>query len=503
MELTAGRAELSFRRVVVIGVAIGGGILVAWLPVTVSGGLLVLIALLGAVLVEPALALLLMLSLAPLKTLIATEAPLPLPADIGQLTFALVVGAWIIWRVTQRRFTLLPFSRLHWALSLIMLAFVPSLFKATSTTAWIAEIIKWIEMGVLVLIVVDLGDQAQTSARGQWSLARWQWIAFGVVLAAGLQALIGLYEYRGGSGAPHLWIDFVHFRAFGTFGQPNPFSAFMGLSLPLALGLAWGYGWDAFNRWRNGDDFEAYVVSGFLAAMYAGFGLILLAGLLASWGRGAWLGFGAAGVVMACFAPRQRWLGILLVASGGTLVLLLWVTGLFPLSIQMRLESAVTEFTGFEDVRGAPISDENFAIVERLAHWQAAINMANDHPFLGVGLGNYEVVYADYRVPSWPNALGHAHNDYLNTLAETGLIGLIGYLAGWLVIGWWTLRALNQPDPVLRGLTLGLLGTWTHLAIHSIVDKLYVNNIFLHIGVMLGLLAVAYRHYLNSRMEES
>ena len=43
----------------------------------------------------------------------------------------------------------------------------------------------------------------------------------------------------------------------------------------------------------------------------------------------------------------------------------------------------------------------------------------------------------------------------------------------------------------MRGLTLGLLGTWTHLAIHSFVDKLYVNNLFLHIGVMLGLLAVA------------
>ena len=43
-----------------------------------------------------------------------------------------------------------------------------------------------------------------------------------------------------------------------------------------------------------------------------------------------------------------------------------------------------------------PISDENFAIVERLAHWQAAYYMANAHPWIGVGLGNYETVYPAY-----------------------------------------------------------------------------------------------------------
>ena len=53
-------------------------------------------------LVEPALALVLMLCLAPLKTLIATEAPIAFPVDVGQMSFALVVGTWAVWRVTQR-----------------------------------------------------------------------------------------------------------------------------------------------------------------------------------------------------------------------------------------------------------------------------------------------------------------------------------------------------------------------------------------------------------------
>jgi O-antigen ligase len=466
-----------------VALAVCVGLLIALLPVTLAGGAVILVGLTLAILVEPALGIVLMLSLAPLKTLIATEAPITFPVDVGQISFALAVGAWAIWRVTQRRFAPLPRSRLYWPLAGIMLAFGPSLFAAASAGAWLSEMLKWVEIAALVLIALDLGRE------------RWQWIAFGVALAAVLQALIGLYEFRGGSGAPHLWIaGYRFFRAFGTFGQPNPFSAFMGLSLPFALGLAWGYAGESWARWRQRGEGAKWLQTGFVTLLYAGSGFILLLGLLASWGRGAWLGFGAASVVMACFAPRRRRVGFLLVAAGIVMVAALWVMGLVPLTIQQRIDSALTEFIGFRDVRGVPISDENFAIVERLAHWQAAINMANDHPWIGVGLGNYEIAYPDYRVPSWPNALGHAHNDYLNLLAETGVIGLVGYLAGWGAIVFWTVRALRQPDPALRGLALGLLGTWTHLAVHSVVDKLYVNNIFLHIGVMVGLLAVALRH---------
>lgn len=482
MVTMAARAGAWRRAVLWCGAALTAGVLAGSLPVTVSGGALVVALIAVALVLEPALGLVLMLSLAPLKTLIATEATVAFPVDIGQITLALAAFAWAIWRITQRRADPLPRTRLYAPLIAIMAGFSPSLFAAVSTGAWLSEILKWAEMLLLVGIVLDL-------ARG----GRWAWIASGVVLAATLQAIIGLYEYFGGSGAPHLWIaNFQRFRAFGTFGQPNPFSAFMGLSLPLALGLAWGYGQDARARWRERTS-RLWIAPGAVALGYAACSGLLLAGLVASWGRGAWLGFGAAGVVMVFFAPRRRWQGGALLATGAGLFVALWIVGYVPAGIQQRVQNTLTEFTGFGDMRAVPISDENFAIVERLAHWQAAATMANAHPLVGVGLGNYEAAYPDYGLVSWPRALGHAHNDYLNVLAETGVVGLFGYLAGWAVMVWWTLHALRQPDPVLRGLTLGLLGTWTHLAIHSIVDKLYVNNLFLHIGVMLGLLAVAYQ----------
>jgi hypothetical protein len=99
-------------------------------------------------------------------------------------------------------------------------------------------------------------------------------------------------------------------------------------------------------------------------------------------------------------------------------------------------------------------------------------------------------VYPRHALVNWPLALGHAHNYYLNLLAETGIVGLAAYLIAWAVILALTLRALRQTTDLQRGIALGLLGTWAHLAVHSFFDKLYVNNLFLHLGAMLGLIGV-------------
>jgi O-antigen ligase len=138
------------------------------------------------------------------------------------------------------------------------------------------------------------------------------------------------------------------------------------------------------------------------------------------------------------------------------------------------------------------IDDANYAEIERFAHWQAALRMAEARPWLGVGFGNYPEVYPDYALMNWPDPLGHAHNYYLNALAETGLVGLGAYLLMWAWVAALTVGVLRRPGAGCwaRGVALGLLGAWTHLAIHSMLDKLYVNNAFLHVGVLLGVLAV-------------
>ena len=162
------------------------------------------------------------------------------------------------------------------------------------------------------------------------------------------------------------------------------------------------------------------------------------------------------------------------------------LTSLLPASLVGRLTDFTQEFTSF-DVRGVVIDASNYSVIERLAHWQAAENMIVDHPFLGVGFGNYAAAYDQYRALNWPIALGHAHNYYLNIFAETGIIGLLAYLILWGCIFIRTIRALNAPRQI-AGVALGLLGAWVSLSVHQIVDNLYVANIYLLIGVYLGLL---------------
>ncbi|HRE47510.1 MAG TPA: O-antigen ligase family protein [Aggregatilineales bacterium] len=236
--------------------------------------------------------------------------------------------------------------------------------------------------------------------------------------------------------------------------------------------------------WRKRNArFAAWAALTLAAAAFIGGGLIV------SWSRGAWLGFASAILMLLLCAPRKRWMGVLLLVFviGG--VALSVVSGLAPASLVARITDFAQDLTGIEDVRGRAINDDNYAVIERLAHWQAALGMANDHPLVGVGFGGYEAAYPAYALMNWSMALGHAHNYYLNVLAETGIVGLAAYVGMWLAYLMLTLRALRLADPE-RGIALGLLGVWVHLAVHSLFDKLFVNNLFLHIGAMLGLITV-------------
>jgi len=149
------------------------------------------------------------------------------------------------------------------------------------------------------------------------------------------------------------------------------------------------------------------------------------------------------------------------------------------------------------------INQANFAIVERLAHWQAAQAMAQAHPWLGVGLGNYAAAYPQFRLFNWENALGHAHIIYLNILAETGILGLVTYVTLWGAVIALTIRAISRTTGTRRGLALGLFGAWAHLSTHQLVDNLYVNNIHLLIAGLLALLIYATRSSLDTYRGEA
>jgi O-antigen ligase len=438
------------------------------------------------VFISPLAALALMLILAPLRTLIVTESPLQIPLDIGQILFLVFMILWWFHRnLCQSRRIALPLSPIYVVIVLFVAVAGLTVFSAFSITFWLTEWLKWITILVLILIVLDIADGN-----------RWQWIRFGLVSAGIANAIVGLYIFFGGSGADHLLINGRFFRAFGTFGQPNPFGGFMGLLLPIVLMSGYACLLHLYQYWRLRHQW--HFMSLLQLSFYAIASLVMVAGLIASWSRGAWLGFVVSLAVMAFALPRKFWQSVLLFLSAIALVLVLWIGGFIPASMMQRVTSSTQELFSFTDVRGVDITSVNYAIVERLAHWQAALNMIQERPWLGVGLGNYELAYDEFRLVNWNEALGHAHNYYLNILAETGIIGFLAYAAMWFTIVRYTWRVRAHPDNSVRSLAIGLLGTWTYLAIHSLLDNLYVNNLFLHLGIMLGLLSVFYRQIQQS-----
>lgn len=459
------------------------GLVAALLPVNITFSLGIMVAFGLTALITPWAALMMLIILSPLKVLIATESAFQLPLDIGQLAFLGLLLAWGVDRVARRsgsrHIAKFQWSPVYLPVMLFTLIGGLTVFSAHSVNAWLTEWLKWLVILIVVVLINHINQRDQ-----------WRWLVTGLVLAGLANALVGLYQFFGGSGALHLLINGRFFRAFGTFGQPNPFGGFMGLILPLALMMALGYTMRAWQSWRTAHVIPFHeAVSGIFFTMAA---LVLFAGLIASWSRGAWMGFAVSGGFMVFALPRKFWHGLLLVGGITGVIVTLWFAHLLPASIIERMNSATAEYFSFSDVRGVDITPDNYAVVERLAHWQAALNMATEESWLGVGLGNYEIVYDNYRLINWREPLGHAHNYYLNILAEAGIIGLLGYGKAWLVIMWLTWRTRKHPDNLARLAAVGLLGSWAYLSIHHLFDSLYVNNLFIHLGLMLGILSVLY-----------
>jgi O-antigen ligase len=125
--------------------------------------------------------------------------------------------------------------------------------------------------------------------------------------------------------------------------------------------------------------------------------------------------------------------------------------------------------------------------------WQETLEMFRANPILGVGLGAYETAYPIYSRDNGAATLGtsyavdRAHNDYLQVLADIGVMG--GALALWFIISLFQamFHASKSSDPLLQALALGCGAGIFRLLTHGLFDF----NLQLPSNVLLFLLLAA------------
>jgi O-antigen ligase len=112
----------------------------------------------------------------------------------------------------------------------------------------------------------------------------------------------------------------------------------------------------------------------------------------------------------------------------------------------------------------------------RMEIWQDTLQLVSAHEWTGTGLGAYERGLYRYKTVAPTYTVDFAHNDYLQILAELGIVGaaLVAALGLWILwrplsVVLWGRDTANWP------LAVGLLAALLTLAIHSLADfNLYI-----------------------------
>jgi O-antigen ligase len=303
---------------------------------------------------------------------------------------------------------------------------------------------------------------------------------------AGLsQAVFGYMQMFFDIG-PASFVRDASLRVYGTFGQPNPYAGYINMTLVLALALM-----------LLGPTWKTRILAACITLPLSGVEIFTQS-------KGGWMALAVAAVfILIVGFPQLRTLariGLVSILA----VLATYLAGKFPAGL---IDPILTKI-GVINISFTSPTNDNYANSERVAHWMAGIRMFMDHPFFGVGIGNYQDVYTQYHVGIFVLPLGHAHNYYINIAAEAGIFGLIAlllFLIAIFVYGVRSYRSIQQRYQQLserlkksqfgittgeryvlserlnmlasdRALAIGLLASLITVCVHNLVDNLYVHG---------------------------
>jgi O-antigen ligase len=298
--------------------------------------------------------------------------------------------------------------------------------------------------------------------------------AFGLValVFAGSMGLFAILQSAAGVHRIYGLVDTPYGSPFGPYVNRNHFAGLLEMLLPVGILYIAG-------RYRR---FSLEASVGCLLAA-----ALALASLLLSGSRGGLLALSAEIAIAttalrragASTRERRRW------AMAGAITLLagaMLFAYLDPGWAAKRLGSVAAIDKTWADWAGY-----------RKSMARDAFRMWRDHPVLGVGLGDFETAYPRYQ--SFPSDLwiDHAHNDYAEALAETGLLGallILSALALFLRLAFrdWGCPFQSSASWIRSGAALGCCG----LLVHSLWDyNLHIPANAAWFAILAGIAATA------------
>ena len=203
-------------------------------------------------------------------------------------------------------------------------------------------------------------------------------------------------------------------RAGATYFNPNHLGGFLEMILPLALAYTLTGRVKPVTR----------IVLGYVA-------LALISGIGATISKGSWISSSLALIVffgVLVFQRRYRLpaMALLVLLAGGCFYF-------FPKSIffQLRLKQMFNEKGG--------VNDEM-----RYSVWRPAVRMWQDSPWWGVGPGHFSTRFRAYRPEGVQMNPEYTHNDYLNTLADWGAVGMALIASALALLGWGVVKTRSS-----------------------------------------------------------
>jgi O-antigen ligase len=266
----------------------------------------------------------------------------------------------------------------------------------------------------------------------EWKKFVWFAMFFGFVVCT-----FGILQHLTFNGKIY-WFREMRFGGipFGPYVNRNHFAAFAELFIPIPLVLL------LIGKVRR----ERLFVVGLFAVLQIG-------ALLFAASRGGIASFGVELVVLAGWLAMRRPGGKQLLAGGAVLlVVVLLISWLGVRQIVQRF-SVMPSLEITTGKRASMRSDT----------WRIFL----DHPILGTGLGTIQVVFPPYETLYDGKIVNHSHNDYLEALAETGILG--GLCCAWFLAALFV-HALPRVAPANRTFAaalqfsalLGCLGFLVH-----------------------------------------